>query len=190
MKLFLSIVASLLTFVSYYPYIRDILAKKTRPHLYTWTLWSLLNFVLIALLIRGEAGLALVPMVIVTVLCLAVALLSIKYGTKNITFLDKVLALMSFLAYLFWFFADRPILSLLLIITADIFAFVPTVRKTWTEPHTETLSLYVTNTIRFTITLLAVREYTWLSTLWLSVWITISALFAVLIYVRRKQLAL
>ncbi len=66
-------------------------------------------------------------------------------------------------------------------------AFIPTVRKSWHKPYTETLSLYVTNTLRFTLALLAVQEYTVLSALWIVVWAASNALFSIMLIVRRRQ---
>lgn len=189
MKEILGFVAVVLTFVAYVPYYRDILRGKTHPHVYSWALWGLLTVLIVALQLQDNVGPAVFVTMAAGLLCLGVVVLGLKYGKRDITYSDKVIAVMALVAMGFWLLADQPVVSMLLVITADLLAFVPTVRKSWNKPYSETLSLYVTNTLRFGLTLLAVREYTVLTSLWLVFWITANALFSLMVVVRRKQLA-
>src|ERR1044072_3798045 len=56
MKAVIGVIAVVLTFIAYIPYYRDILNGKTRPHIYSWSLWGLLTILLVALQIKGGAG--------------------------------------------------------------------------------------------------------------------------------------
>jgi len=120
-------------------------------------------------------------------MCLGVILLSLKHGKKYITVSDTITAILSLAAMAFWLLADQPVVSMFLVIAADLLAFIPTVRKSWNKPYTETLSLYVTNALRFSLAVLAVQEYTLLSTLWLVVWAAANGSFSIMLIVRRKQ---
>jgi hypothetical protein len=188
-KEILSILAVILTFVAYIPYYRDILKGITHPHIYSWSLWGLLTVLLVALQIRGGAGSAVWVTASAGILCIGVVILSIKHGKKDITMLDTIIATLSLLAIGFWLFANQPIVAVVLVIIADMLAFFPTVRKSWHKPHSETLSLYITNAIRFTLALLAVERYTVLSSLWIMSWIIANVLFSILLIFRRKQTA-
>ena len=187
MKEILSIIAVILTFAAYIPYYRDILRGKTHPHIYSWSLWGLLTILLVALQIQGGAGAATWVTASAGLLCVGVVILSLKNGKKDITKSDTVVAVLSLLAMGFWLFADQPIISIILVVVADLLAFYPTVRKSWNKPHTETLSLYVTNTLRFTLAFLAVETYTVLSSLWLVAWVVANGLFSILLIIRRRQ---
>ncbi len=187
MKETLGFIAVVLTFAAYIPYFRDILKGKTHPHVYSWSLWGLLTILLVALQIKGGAGPATWVTAAAGLMCLGVILLSLKHGKKYITTSDTITAILSLLAIGFWLVADQPVISMLLVIAADLLAFIPTVRKSWHKPYTETLSLYVTNAIRFSIAVLAVQEYTVLSTAWLVVWAVANALFSIMLVARRKQ---
>lgn len=114
-------------------------------------------------------------------------LLSLKNGKRDITQSDTVVAILSLIAIAFWWFADQPIISMILVIIADGLAFIPTVRKSWTQPYSETLSLYVTNALRFFLALAAVQSYTFLSVSWTFFWALLNALFSVMLIVRRRQ---
>lgn len=189
MKEILGITAIVLTFVSYIPYIRDILKRKTHPHVYSWGLWGFLTLIIFALQISDNAG----PGAFVTLgagaMCLLVIILSLKYGKRDITTSDTVVLILTLIAIGFWLGAKQPITAIILITIADLLAFVPTVRKSWNKPYTETLSLYVTNTFRFILALLALEVYSLLTSLWVIAWITANALFALMLIVRRKQLS-
>lgn len=94
---------------------------------------------------------------------------------------------MSLIAIGFWLVADQPVVSIILVIIADGLAFIPTIRKSWYKPHSETLSLYVTNAIRFFLALVAVETYTFLAVSWIAFWALGNALFSIMLAVRRKQ---
>ncbi len=188
MKEAIGIIAVTLTFVAYIPYYRDILKGKTRPHIYSWSLWGLLTILLVALQIKGGAGPATWVTAAAGLLCIGVVFLSLKNGKKDITTSDTVVAVLALLAIAFWLLVDQPEVSITLVILADMLAFIPTVRKSYHHPHTETLSLYVTNALRFGLALLAVEHYTYLSSSWIVAWVIGNALLSVLLVVRRKQM--
>lgn len=180
-------VAVVLTFAAYVPYYRDILKGKTRPHIYSWSLWGLLTILLVALQIKGGAGPATWVTAAAGLLCLGVVALSLKNGKKDITTSDTIVAILSLLAIGFWLIADQPLVSMILATLADLLAFIPTVRKSYRDPYSETLSLYITNALRFCLALLAVEHYTYLSSSWIVAWIISNASLAILLAVRRRQ---
>lgn len=182
-------IAVVLTFAAYIPYYRDILKGKTRPHIYSWSLWGLLTILLVALQIKGGAGPATWVTAAAGLLCVGVVVLSLKNGKRDITTSDTIVAILSLLAIGFWLIADQPLVSMILATLADLLAFIPTVRKSYRDPYSETLSLYITNALRFCLALLAVEHYSYLSSSWIVAWIISNALLAVLLAVRRRQLA-
>lgn len=188
MKEIIGTIAVVLTFLAYIPYYRDILRGKTHPHIYSWSLWGLLTILLVALQIKGGAGPASWVTAAAGVLCIGVVILSLKNGKRDITASDTVTALLSLIAIGFWLLADQPVISLIFVIAADMLAFIPTIRKSWSKPYTETMSLYVTNAIRFSLALAAIETYTFLSASWIMVWAVGNGLFALMLVIRRKQI--
>ncbi len=186
-KEIIGVIATVLTFVAYIPYYRDILRGKTRPHVYTWSLWGLLTILLVALQIKGGAGPATWVTAAAGILCMGVVLLSLKNGKKDITMSDTVVGVLSLAAICFWLIVDQPVVSITLVIIADILAFIPTVRKSYYQPYTETLSLYITNAFRFGLALFAVKQYNYLSSSWIVAWIVGNIALSIIIIVRRKQ---
>lgn len=187
MKELISAIAVTLTFVAYIPYYRDILRGKTHPHIYSWSLWGLLTILLIALQIAGGAGSATWVTAAAGLLCGGVVVLSLKDGKRDITRSDKIVAVLSLIAMGFWLIADQPVISTILVIVADMLAFIPTIRKSWHKPYSETLLLYATNAFRFFLALAAVETYSFLSAGWIFFWAVGNALFSIMLVVRRRQ---
>ncbi len=187
MKEIIAGIAVTLTFIAYIPYYRDILQGKTRPHIYSWSLWSLLTVLIVILQIKGGAGPATWVTAAAGLMCSGVVALSIRNGKRDITRSDTAVAILSLLAIVFWLAAKQLVVSITLTIIADMLAFIPTVRKSYYFPYTETLSLYFTNTLRFCLTLFAVGQYTYLSSAWIVAWIVANGALSILIFARRTQ---
>jgi hypothetical protein len=185
-KAVLGITATALTFIAYIPYYRDILRGKTHPHIYSWSLWFLLTILIVAQQIAGGAGYAALVTLAAGLLCIGVIILSLKDGKKEITRSDTIVAALSLLAIVLWVVVSQPILSVFLAVAADIFAFIPTIRKSWSKPYSETLSLYATNSLRFGLAILAVKHYSVLSTLWLATWVVGNGAFSLMLVMRRR----
>ncbi len=188
LKQIVSVIAVILTFLAYVPYYRDIMRGKTHPHIYSWLLWGLLGILIVSLQLVGNAGPAVLVTASASIMCIGVIILGLKHGKRDITASDTVVAILSVIAMIFWLLARQPIISIFLVVIADLLAFVPTIRKSWHKPHTETLALYATNTVRFGLAVFAIREYSLLSTLWPAAWVVANGSFAVMLIIRRRQL--
>jgi hypothetical protein len=188
LKQTLGLIAVALTFLAYIPYYRDIIRGKTHPHIYSWSLWGIMTVLIVALQIEGGAGVSTLVTAAAGLLCLGVIILGYKKGKRDITKSDKVTALLSLLAMGFWLIAEQPVVSIVLVVAADLLAFYPTFRKSWNHPYTETLSLYVTNSLRFMLALVASENYTILAVLWPATWVVANALFSIMLTVRRRAL--
>jgi hypothetical protein len=188
MKEIIAAVAVGLTFIAYVPYFRDIIKGKTHPHLYTWSIWGLLTVIIFALQIVGHAGPGAYVTLAAGSMCFIVILLSLKYGKRDITLFDTVILALTLVTIGLWLIADRPVLSIILATIADLMAFIPTIRKSWNKPRSETLSLYITNAFRFCLGIVALQTYSLLTSLWLVTWAVANALFALMLIYRRKKL--
>lgn len=189
-KTFLGITASILVLISYSFYIMDILDKKTKPHVFTWGLWFLIIFILFLLQISKGAGAGSLPTLFVSILCLTVFILSmIKETDKNIKKVDIVFLILTLLAIPVWLLAKAPVASTALLILVYSLAGQATLRKSWVDPHSETISLWAINSFRALISILALSEFNFV-TLAFPVLVFVSALgFAILLVIRRKQVA-
>lgn len=188
LKIIISIIAILLTFIGYIPYIRDTFKKKTTPHVYTWFIWGLVTAIAYGLQVSGGAGVGSWVTLAVAIICLFIFALGMRNGKKDITGLDTMFFILSFLALFLWLIAKQPVLSIILTSTIDILGFIPTIRKSWNKPYSETLFSYQLNTLRHGLSLLALQQYSIVTWLYPGTWTVANGLFSMMLIFRRKQI--
>lgn len=187
MKEVLGIIAVILTFVGYVPYIRDTVRGKTKPHIYTWFIWGLVTAIAFGLQLSANAGPGAFTTLAAAIVCFIIFGFGLRQGNKDITRSDTVFFLLSFVALSLWLFAKQPILSVILVSTIDMLGFVPTIRKSWHKPYEETLASYLMNTFRFCLALLALDHYTIVTALYPLTWVIANGLFSTYLITRRKK---
>jgi len=185
-KSLIGLAAILLTFGGYIPYIRDVIRGKTHPHAYSWFMWATTSLVIFGLQLKGAAGIGAFVTLAAVVVTYLIFGLGLKFGKADIMKVDTFSLALAVIAAGLWLVADRPILSAVLLTTAETLAFIPTIRKSWRKPYSETLSSYVLNTLRFGLALLALRHYNLLTTLYPAVWAVGNGVFAIILITRRK----
>jgi hypothetical protein len=185
----IGIIAVALTFFGYIPYIRDTIKGKTKPHVYTWFIWALVSFIAFMLQMSDHAGLGSLVTLSAAIVCFIIFLFGMRIGDKDITRIDTVFLILSFGALGLWLFAKQPVISVILVSSIDILSFIPTIRKSWNKPYSETLSSYLMNTFRFTLGLLALQHYSLITTLYPITWLLGNGLFSIFLIVRRKMIS-
>lgn len=183
----IAIIAIILTFVGYVPYDRDIIKGTTKPHIFSWVIWGLITLIVFALQVYGGAGLASLVSFFAALMCFSVIYLGFKHkSTSDIKKIDVVFFIGALISIAVWIFAKQPILSAILATTIDILAFIPTIRKSWHKPHTETLSMNLLTTFRFGLVLLALDNYSLLTLLYPITWLLGNGLFSIMLIYRRQ----
>ncbi len=188
-KLIVAIIAVTLAFVGYIPYFRDIFKGKTTPHLFTWLIWTLAVGISASLQIYGGAGSGAWTTVVVTLLCLFILILSFRKGTKDIKRTDIFFLVMALISLFLWIFIHQPIWSVILIVLTDLLGFVPTIRKTWNDPNSETLSMYEITAVRHVLSIIALAQFNVLTLLYPISWTIANVLFSVMLIIRRKKIS-
>jgi hypothetical protein len=96
---------------------------------------------------------------------------------------------LALLAIPLWLIVKQPVLSIILLSTIDMLGFIPTVRKSWNLPYSETLSLYTITTFRHGLSIVALQHYSIVTVLFPATWVLANALFSILLIVRRRSTA-
>lgn len=187
-KTILGVVAVILTFAGYLPYFRDIRLGKTVPHIYSWILWTLVTGIIFGLQYTGGAGAGAYVTLAVTVMCGGVLFLSFQQKVdRDVKAVDAVFLVLAFIALILWLVAKQPVYSTILSTLIDLLGFAPTIRKSWNNPYSETVSFYGITTFRFVITTLSLSQYTVQTALYPIAWIFGNGLFALMLLYRRRQ---
>jgi len=190
-KTIIGILAVILTFSGYIPYLRDITKGKTKPHIYSWFLWGFVTSIVFALQISGNAGIGAFVTLAAAVMCISVIFLGYKYKCiSDIIPLDTIFLILALITLGIWIFAKQPVLAAILATSIDLLGFIPTIRKSWNKPYSETLLFYYLNTIRFLLAIVALHTYSIITALYPISWLLINGLFALMLLMRRKIIPL
>lgn len=180
--------AGILGIFCFFPYLRDVFKKKTMPHAYSWLIWGILQTVSTIAIITSHGGYyGTLGIATGAILCLFVFFLSFKYGTKNITRSDTFCLVAALVAILIWIFTKNPFYSVILVSLIDFTDFIPTLRKGYQEPWSETTSLYVMAAVSDIFALLALSTYSIPTALYLSTLVFSNSLFVIILLSRRPQ---
>jgi len=184
-KLYLSIIAAIVGIVGYFPYVRDIFSHKTKPHLYTWLIWLITTSTAMFGVIYGGGGWGAVSLGAYAVLILGIFLFSFKYGTKNISKSDTAILVLALVAVIFWGQFKQPLVSVLMVTLIDFFGYIPSFRKTFINPWSETPVSWLLFAISNLLTILALKEYNLLTTTYLVVIACANVVMFLISYFRR-----
>jgi len=186
-KNIIGVIAIVLTFVGYTPYIRDLLIGRTRPHIFSWLIWAISTGIIYALQTSAGAGIGSLVTLAVAVISFFIFILGFKNGNKDIKSIDIVFFILALLAIPLWLFVKQPVLSIILLSTIDMLGFAPTVRKSWHDPNSETLIFYLITTFRHGLSVLALANYNIITVLFPGTWVIANALFSIMLIIRRKK---
>lgn len=186
LKFIIAIFASVLYVFGCIPYFRDIFKKKTKPHLYTWLIWAITQGTAAVALLYGGGKFGSISLIVGTVVVSAIFLLSFKYGTKDITLSDKIILALALLAIIIWWQLDNPLIAVLMISAIDGIGYIPTIRKSFNDPWSETLSSWVVILIVDLLALFANAEYNFLTVSYLAMLFVANMAVVLVCFFRRR----
>ncbi len=138
---FLVILSLPISILGAYAYIRDTVRGKTKPNRVSWFLWALAPLLGTVVAISADADwwatsrtfmAGFIPLVVV------IASFVNPQSYWKLTFFDVLCGAFSLVAIVLWLIVDSPSLAILFLVIGDGCACIPTLRKAWTNPETET----------------------------------------------------
>ena len=190
-KIIFAVLAVVFNLIAFYVYIKDVFIGKTKPHIYTWLIWTITQGTATFGLWYGGGGLGAIELTIGTCLVFFVFLFSIFRGTKNITKIDTVFLILSFIAIFIWWQLQSLVLAVIMVSIIDMLGYFPSFRKTWMEPYSETISTWLLFSLGNIFSIMALTKFNALTLTYL---ITISvlnmAVVGICLYRRNNVVAL
>jgi hypothetical protein len=187
-KEFLGTLSVALTFLGYVPYFHSILKRRTRPHMFTWITWGLINIIAFAGLLTSGAGAGSWSTAASSALCLAVAGLSFLQGERHITKSDKLAFCAALAALPVWYFTKDPLGALLLLTLIDIAGSYPTFRKSYVDPYGESLFAWSIFGTKSLVILFAIETYSLATMIYPSAELLINGGIALLLAWQRSMM--
>lgn len=188
-KIAASILATGIGTVAYIPYLIDMFRGKNKPHLYTWISFFLVTAVVSYIQLLNGAGVGVIPTVVTALIDAIILFYCFRFGTRDIVFMDKICLTVSIIGVVTYFiFHTLPILSLILLTTAEVISFIPTFRKTKNDPYSESLTSYYLTLIKIMLIFIALQSYNLLTVSYPVVWFIVFIVFlTVTYYIRLKK---
>jgi len=187
-KIVLGVVATILGFVGYIPYFRDIFRRKTRPHVFSWFVWGLLTGIAFFAQIAKGGGAGAWVTGFSAIICSFIAVLALFYGEKQITKSDWFSFGGALLGLLFWQLTNDPLLAIIFVTITDALAFAPTFRKAYYKPDEKTASTFILSSIKFIIALAAFESFNLTTALYPISLVVMNGSFAAMLLIRRRKI--
>jgi len=139
----------------------DTIVGKARPNRITWLLWGIFPLVIfVAQRAQGIAGISWTSFVAgFTPLLVVVASFFNKNAYWKSERRDYYLMAAAIVGIILWAVTDNPNLAIFFSLVADILASIPTLIKSYRDPHSESWIAYAISTIGFGISFLSVQSY-------------------------------
>lgn len=187
MKETLAIIGAVIAVVGNVPYLLDVIKKRVEPHPYTWLVWTIVSGVTFFGQVAKGAGIGALPTAAAEIFTVIIFLFSLQYGFKNIVKTDTYFLIFALLGLIPWAITKDPTISVIIVVIIDLVAFVPTIRKTWIKPKSETPVLFSMNVVRHILTLFSLQAYNIATTLHSIVMIVINSIMTGIIVLKKKK---
>jgi hypothetical protein len=184
----IALVAGLISFSGILPYVRDVLKGKTHPNLVSWITWCMLNLInTTAAISTGATQTALLS----GASALAtgwITLLSIRRGVKKYAVFDIVCQTLAVGGFVAWRLTGQPDIAVLIAISIDLIAALPTWRHAWLAPFAETWQGFAIADGAAVLTLLTITNYNVVSLAFPLLVLTNCSVIVAIINFRRSRL--
>lgn len=135
------------------PYIKSILDGRTKPQLVTWAIWATLAIIMtVSAFWSGQTASAILSLQN-AVGCSAVIAISWRRGSLSVSRSDVVYLLGAVAGILSLVVLRDPVIALIVSVSVDAMAFIPTLIHGWQAPHEENLPSFALSASAGAITL-------------------------------------
>jgi len=158
-------VAAIINLVGLGAYALDTLRGHTKPNRVTWLLWTIAPLIAFFAQISEGVGIGAVLTLAIGLGPLLILLASFvnKSAYWKITKFDIACGSVSLLALLLWVVTGTGMIAIVLAIVADFMAGVPTIRKAYSHPETESSNAFLAGIIAAIITIFSLGSITFAS---------------------------
>ncbi len=145
-----------------YGYISDTLRGTTSPNRVTWSLWALEGILGFVVELQQHVGMVSVTTLMLGLVPCVVVAASFRnpHSVWKIGPFDGFCGVISLLGLVFWGVVHQPTVALISFVAADQVAALPTLRKSWLAPTTESPRVFFMGVLNCGITLLTLKQLT------------------------------
>jgi hypothetical protein len=131
------IIAGILAFVAFIPYVISIFRGETKPQRATFAIWSAISLVTLFSYFASGARETIWAVLVYAILQIFILILSFKYGMGGFGRLDLICLGGAIAGIIGWLLTNNPAVALYLSIASEFLGYVPLFKKAYTQPETE-----------------------------------------------------
>lgn len=186
-KTILGILAVGLTFISYFFYFRNIFSGKTKPHAFSWLVWTLITAIVLAVQLVEHGGPGAWATGATTLMCFTVFILALFKGYKTFVVFDWIGFALALLTIVLWRLTDQPLIAAILVTVGDGLSATLTFRKGFYKPYEETVSTFALESLKWIVSIIALGSLTLSTWLYPGSLVLTNAAIAIMLLIRRRQ---
>lgn len=184
----IGVIAIVIGFIGYAPYLYDMFKGRTKPHIFSWTIWVLLEFTSFGIQIKNGAGAGSWVTLFSASVALIIVIYAFKYKNLMVTRIDWICFVGAVISLILWLLFNQPLIASIFLVITDLLAFIPTFRKTWNSPHDETLFEYAMASLKFIVAFFAFNSFSTPTVIYPAYLIIANTTFVIFALVRRKMI--
>jgi hypothetical protein len=187
LKEILSVLAGILFFVAFIPYIRAILRKETQPVKATWIIWASLDTLTFAAMIAKHS---VNGQIIGAVLGgWSIVFLALKYGMPGFSRLDKFCLGGAILGIVLWKVSGNATFGLMTSLIVVVIGSIPTFVSAWKDPSKEDKVAWTIFELSCVVAMFAIPTFTLADAAQPITFLLIETIMVSLVYLRPRMLA-
>ena len=184
----LSGISIVITIMAFLPYIKSIIEGGTKPHVFSWVIWSSTTFIIFLAQLSDKGGAGAWPLGVSSIISLYVAFLAYKKKSDiTITRSDWIFFLIAMGSLPLWYFTSDPLLVVIILTSVDVMGFGPTYRKAYRDPYSEKLQFFTLMGVREFFSVSALENYSLTTLLFPVAMSSATWIFIVMVLIRRRK---
>jgi hypothetical protein len=188
-EILIALISSVFYFIGILPYFRDTLNGKTLPHPFSYFVWLILTGFNTYVLLSQNEYISLIPAILNTLSCIVFTLFGIRAWRKiQINWFDYWFLFLALCLLPFYFYTRDVLLTVIFSVVIDFLGYLPTLKKWWLQPWSETLFTFFVIGIAQLLIIFAQGDYTLASSLFWGYSFIVNMIFVVLMVYRRYYL--
>jgi hypothetical protein len=151
--------AGTISLAAYVPYILSILRKETKPNRASWIIWAIVSSIIALSYREAGASYAFLAPVGYVIGSIIVVMLSIRNGVGGWTLFDRRCLIGAAISLVLWRILESPMSALLINLFIDLLGTLPTLRKAWYQPETESKVAWSMFSLGTIVNLFAIEKW-------------------------------
>jgi hypothetical protein len=173
--------------VAYGIYVWQTLRGEARPHPLSWLIFGILSGTAYLVQFDEAAGPGSWVMGITAIVCLLLCLMSFWRGERIFPWYEWAFLFAAAVIFIFYLWSRQPTIAAVLAASVNVLGFGPTVTKAWQRPHSDSITTFALNSIKFIPAFFAMDNLSLATCVMPAALVVANAAVALIIYARRAH---